>query len=166
MFSIYMKIAALLALVAALTAGYFAIEHRGVVKGRAEIQGKWNIANAAQAKAEQEAIAQRNADNAQLKLKQEQDNDRIKQVHRSELAQVRADIARAPRLRVGNGLCPRPATATQTTGTSRGDGADTGGGLVSESVQRAIDDLELRVEEGFATGRACQAFIHANHLAP
>jgi hypothetical protein len=52
----------------------------------------------------------------------------------------------------------------RTVGAGIGNAADTNGRLVSESVQRDIDALKLRVEEAFAAGRTCQPFVLANGM--
>lgn len=65
-FSLYAKIAAVLALVAALTVGYLAIEHRGIVKGRAEVQAKWDEAKAKQIIANDKARTELNDIASQL----------------------------------------------------------------------------------------------------
>jgi len=160
------KILAVFALAAAVVAGYLAWHSHVYNAGKAEIQGKWDKANAERAEAEKRAIVARAKENEQLARQREIDRQRIEKAHHDELAKVRADIARAPGLRVGPGICAGFASSTEAKGTSGSDGADSRTRLVREDIRRDIDALKLRVEEAFAAGRACQAFVAANGMGP
>lgn len=134
--------------------------------GERAVQADWNNANADRAEAEKGAVLARLAENRETFRRQELDNARITKAHNDEIAQIRADLSRAPRLRIGSALCGGPASLAQTTSASGSNGANTAGRLVSESVQRDIDALKLKVEEAFAAGRACQAFVTSNGMTP
>ena len=63
-------------------------------------------------------------------------------------------------------ICAGFAATTETQNATSRDGTDPGIRLVREDIQRDIDALKLRVEEAFAAGRACQAFVVANGMEP
>lgn len=153
------------ALAAAILIGgagfYFGDEY-----GTNSVQVKWNADKVARANAEKAAVLARVSENQQIFRQQEITNHNITKAHDEELAKVRADLSRAPRLRIGSALCNGPASPAQTAGASSGNAADTAGRLVREDVGRDIDALKLRVEEAFAAGRACQAFVTSNGMAP
>lgn len=130
------------------------------------VQAKWNVDKAARATAEKAAVLARVAENHGIFRQQEITSQNITKAHDDELAKVRADLAHAPRLRIGTALCSGPASTAQAPSTSSGNAADSASRLVREDVGRDIDALKLKIEEAFATGRACQAFVTSNGLAP
>jgi hypothetical protein len=130
------------------------------------LQSEWDKETADRKDAENRAVFDRIRNNERIAEQQEIDRQRITKVHHDELAKVRADIARAPGLRVGPGICAGFASGTETKSVGGRDGANTGGGMVREDVRRDIDALKLRVEEAFAAGRACQEVIRSNGMAP
>jgi hypothetical protein len=132
--------------------------------GRHSVQAKWDAAVVAQKAADDAQIEIRNESNRMEARAQADRLTTIQKAHDDELVKVRSSIA-GQRLRVGTALCPA-AGSTDTASTSGGTGTDTGGGLVSENVQRAINDLEVKVESALAAGRAAQAFIRENGMAP
>jgi len=151
-----------LAGLALLVAGYFYAFGRG----EASMKAEWDADNALRTKAENAAILQRAAENKALAETQAETNRLITRSKDAELTKIRADIAGAPRMRIGQSLCGGPAAAAETSSAGGGNGADSGGRLVREDAQRDLDALKLKVEEAFATGRAAQSFIRDNGLAP
>lgn len=69
------------------------------------------------------------------------------------------------RVRVGPGTCG-PAGTADANGTGGSDGADSPGRLVRDDVERDTRALTEAVEQDLATGRACQAFVRENGMAP
>lgn len=134
--------------------------------GAQGVQADWNKDIADRAKAEKAAVLARMSENQGIFRQQEITNQNITKAHNDELAKVRADLSRAPRLRIGSAICGGSARPAQTPGASSGNAADTTGRLVREDVGRDIDALKLTVEEALATGRACQAFVTANGMTP
>lgn len=126
--------------------------------GAQGVQADWNNERADRKEAENRVVFERLRNNERMAEQQDLNNRKITEKHNAELAQVRADIARSPGLRVGPGICAGFAAGTQTKGSSRGDGADPGAGLVREDVRRDLNALKIRVEEALAAGRACQKF--------
>ena len=110
------------------------------------------------------AVLVRTQDNAALTVKQDGFNNTITKAKDAELAPVVKRIY-VDRVRVGPAICG-PASPAETEGTASSDGEDTAGRLVSQRAEEDIRALELQVEDHLATGRACQAFIKANGLAP
>lgn len=138
----------------------------GFVRGIDHEQTKQQVAQTARIKAQDAAILARVADNAALAIKQAANNAAITKAKDEELDTVRAALARAGRLRVGPALCsgtPAPAEASSAGGSLDADPARR---LVPDGIARDIVTLELQVEEAFATGRACQAFLKSNGLTP
>jgi hypothetical protein len=111
------------------------------------------------------AMVARTVDNAALAAQQDQINIKITKAANEELAPVVARIA-TDRVRVGPALCGGPAAPTQAESAGSGDGDHPAGRLVRDDLERDLDALKLRVEEALATGRACQAFVRENGLAP
>lgn len=163
---IYAKVAAAIALLAALVAGYFAIELHGVTQGRAEVQNKWDAETVTRKTAEAAAVIARVAENKQIVDQQQLDNQRITKAHNDEINSVRAAIARAPGLRIGAALCSGFASAPDTVGAGSGDDADPRTRLLPDALDRDIKALILEVEEVASTGRACQSFVRAGGMAP
>lgn len=84
----------------------------------------------------------------------------------AEIAPVAARIA-ADRVRVGAGTCGgTSAGAANPASTGGGNEANPPGRLVRDDVERDTRALDLAVEEDLATGRACQAFVQLNGMAP
>jgi hypothetical protein len=148
---------------AALLLGLFAFGHH---QGAKSVQGQWDSAKAAQLSAENAAILNRTSDNTAMAVTQAETNRILTKAHDAELAQVRTAIATAPRLRIGAGICPRLASAPDPQSAGRSDATDTRGGLLRADLQRDIDALKLQMEDVAATGRAAQAFITDNGMAP
>ncbi len=110
------------------------------------------------------AIVARVRDNAVLSIKQENINQIITRTKNEETAPVVQRIY-VDRVRVGAGTCG-PASAAVTDGASVSDGTDPPGRLVREDVERDTRALTEAVEQDLATGRACQAFVRENGMAP
>jgi hypothetical protein len=116
--------------------------------------------------AENIAILQRVKNNERAVEQNVIDNRRITKEKNDAIDKVRADIASAPGLRVGSAICGGPAAGTEANSTGGGDGENTGGRVVREDVRRDIDAMKLEVENAFAAGRACQAFVRSKGMAP
>lgn len=140
----------------------------GVKVGGDRIQAKWDAAEKSRIAADNAALLSRIRNNERIAEQQELDRQRITKAHHDELAKVRADIARshASGLRVGAAICDGFTRAAEAESASDSHGTNPGGGLVRHDVGRDIAALKLRVEEALAAGRACQAFITAEGMAP
>ena len=110
------------------------------------------------------AIVGRVRDNAVLSIKQDNINQIIARTKNEEIAPVVQRIY-VDRVRVGAGTCGS-ASAAVTDGASVSDGTDPPGWLVREDVERDTRALSEAVERDLATGRACQAFVRENGMAP
>lgn len=110
------------------------------------------------------AVGSRVTENVKVGEKQDKDNVIITEKKHEELAPVIRTIY-VDRVRVGQGVCG-PATASETQGTGGSNSTDPGPRLVSQRTEEDIRALEVKVEESFATGRACQAFLEKNGLTP
>ena len=133
---------------------------------RAVVQAKFDAYITAQALASKEAIDKRTADNTLLKTIQLGTSANIQKVHDNEISTLTASLSAAKRMRVGPNFCPNTSGQTNSNSPGGSDGADTGGRLLSESVDAATKQLILKAEEVAATGRAAQAFIKENGMAP
>src|SRR3982074_1953237 len=92
--------------------------------GAQGVQADWNKANADRANAEKAAVLARVSENQGIFRQQEINNQNITKAHNDELAKVRADLSRAPRLRIGSALCGGPTGTAQTAGTGSGNATD------------------------------------------
>jgi prophage endopeptidase len=110
------------------------------------------------------AIVARVRDNAVLSIKQENINQIITRTKNEETAPVVQRIY-VDRVRVGAGTCGSTSAAA-TDGASVSDGANSSGRLVRDDVERDTRALTEAVEQDLATGRACQAFVRENGMAP
>lgn len=111
------------------------------------------------------AVASRLKENAAVGVKQAATNVAITKAKNEEIAPVRARIA-VDRVRVGPAICSGPTTPTDAKSAASSDGTDSPSRLVRPDIERDIRALKLAVEEDLATGRACQAFLRDNGLAP
>ena len=144
---------------------WWGVSHHYTEVGKAEVQAKWEKDKVARAKAEELAIADRNTKNAQEKERQDVVNKTITEKY-NEINNLRNELATAKRMRIGTAICSqRPSSPAKTTSPESSAPADTGAIVVREDVERDIRALMIRVEESFATGRACQAFIRENGFA-
>jgi len=155
----YGRLALLLALSVALI-GF------GWVKGAHHVRSEWDAATVATERAQSQAITDRLASNARVADKQTAANAAITQEKNHEISILTARVNAASRLRVGPAICGGPAAPTEAPSTSSGDGPDSPGRLVREDIDRDFKALIVAVETDLATGRACQAFVIANGLAP
>ena len=110
------------------------------------------------------AILARVHDNAALSIKQDNINQIITRTKNEEIAPVVQRIY-VDRVRVGAGTCG-PAGAATADGASGSDGTNSSGRLVRDDVERDTRALTEAVEQDLATGRACQAFVRENGMAP
>jgi prophage endopeptidase len=158
----FLGIAAIIAVLAIVAAIFGAGHHMGA-RG---VQAEWDADILKRERAEMIAVAHRLTENKALEATQAENNRLITRTKDDEITKTRAAIVAAPRMRIGPALCSGPAASTEAKSTSGSDGADAGARLVRPDVDRDIRALELKIEEGFSTGRACQAFVVANGLAP
>lgn len=122
---------------------------------------------AERANADAAAVLKRTRENVAQSARQDETNATITKEKDDEIADLRRRLAAAPRLRVGPSICPdRPAAPAQAQGPAGGDSTNPSAGLVSEAADRDLKQLIEAVEQDLATGRACQAFIEKNGLAP
>ncbi len=110
------------------------------------------------------AIITRTHDNAVLSIKQATINTIITETKNAEITPVVQRIY-VDRVRVGAGTCG-PAAAADAQSAGGGDGANPPGRLVRDDVERDTRALSEAVEQDLATGRACQAFVRENGMAP
>jgi len=137
----------------------------GWFNGRSHTESKWRAQVAAIAVAEASAVQARIADNTKLVKQQAADNAVITKAHDEELADVRARLAAASRMRVPS-FCRPAAATTEAASTSGSNGTDPASGLLPRRVDEVFRALVLQTEEVASTARSCQAFLTANGLAP
>jgi len=154
----YRILAAILAMACAVFFGY--------EKGISHEKAKWQAAESARVLAEHDALIKRNADNSRLAAEQAATNAAIIKGKNDEITRLTARVEHLGRLRVGASVCGGTSIAPETTSTGSGNDADPLGRLVSEQADRDFKSLILDVEKDLATGRACQAFVRDNGLAP
>ena len=155
------------ALLAGAAVGGAYLHGHGVTQGREVVQALWDADKAARAKAETKAVAQRVADNAAQAKQQAATARAITKAYDEEINDVRARLAAAERMR-RPAFCasPGPAASADADGSAGGAAADAAGGLLPDAVARDIQAVILQTEEVAATGRACQAFVRENGMAP
>lgn len=110
------------------------------------------------------AVFARVRDNAVESVRQVNINQIITRTKNEEVSPVVERIY-VDRVRVGPGTCG-PASASDANGAGIGDDADSPGRLVRDDVERDTRALTEAVEQDLATGRACQAFVRENGMAP
>lgn len=139
----------------------------GDAQGRAAVQKLWDADKAALVAAESKAVAQRVADNAVLAAQQVATSAAITKAYDEEISTVRARLVAAERMR-RPAFCASagPAAPTGAGGAENGLAADPAGGLLPDAVERDIQALILETEQVATTGRACQAFVRGNGMAP
>lgn len=147
---------------AGLVLAIFGAGHHMGARG---VQIDWDADKLARTSRENDAIRARIEQNTGIAAKQEASNATITKAKNEELAPVVQRIY-VDRVRVGPALCGGSTATAKAESTGSGDGTDTGGRVVSSDLERDLRALEVRVEEALATGRACQAFIRENGLAP
>jgi hypothetical protein len=139
----------------------------GNAQGRAAVQALWEADKKTRAAAETKAVAQRAAENLAQARQQAAKVAAIKKVYDEENNDVRARLAAAERMRKP-AFCASggPAAPAGASGAEGGAAADPAGGLLPDAVERDIQAVILQTEEVAATGRACQAFVRGNGMAP
>lgn len=110
------------------------------------------------------AVFARVRDNAVESVRQVNINQIITRTKNEEVSPVVERIY-VDRVRVGPGTCG-PASASNANGADIGDDADSPGRLVRDDVETDTRALTEAVEQDLATGRACQAFVRENGMAP
>ena len=156
--SLSTKLAAALCAVLFLLGSHWYAYHAGDRNGT-------NALKVASLQASNKLLASRAAENKAETDKQLKINSTVQKAHDDELAQVRANLATAKRLRIGTAICPSAGQANAKSTTS-GNAADTGGGEFRADMDRDIRAAMMRMEEAAATGRACQKFVTDNGMAP
>lgn len=134
--------------------------------GAQGVQADWNKDKANRANAEKSAVLARASENLEIFRRQELDNQKITKDHDDELTKVRADLSRSERMRIGSALCGRSAGSTETASSGSGNATDTAGRVLSPEMDGIFKSLILEMEQAAATGRACQAFVTSNGMAP
>ncbi|PHV51892.1 hypothetical protein CSQ91_12820 [Janthinobacterium sp. BJB301] len=135
-----------------------------VVAFRKGTQEGFDRATSERAARDAVAIVTRARDNAALSLKHDSINRIITKVKNEEVAPVVQRIY-VDRVRVGTGTCG-PASSADTQGAGGSNGPNPPGRLVRDDVERDTRTLTEAVEQDLATGRACQAFVRENGMAP
>lgn len=144
----------------AMTGLWWGVSNHYTDVGRAEVQAKWEGEKKAIKDAETAATLKREKENVLAKEKQDRINQTITEKWNAEIAKLRNDVAIAKRVRVGTALCGQRSSGTAEADSAQSSApADTGTIVVRDDVDRDIRALKIKVEEGFAAGRACQAFI-------
>lgn len=136
-------------------------------QGAAEVQARWNHADAVRAEAESAAIRDRLTENTALAVQQAATNAAITKVHNDEMGIVRRKLAAVVRMQLpafctGTGGVASPAGADSAT---RGAAPDPAGGLLPGRTETDLRTVILSMEETAATGRACQAFVRGDGMA-
>lgn len=139
----------------------------GDAQGRAAVQALWDADKTVRAAAESKAVAQRVAANAALAAQQVAASAAITKAYDEEMSTVRARLAAAERMRRPS-FCASagPAAPAGPSGAGSSPAANSAGGLLPDAVERDIQALILETEQVAATGRACQAFVRGNGMAP
>lgn len=151
--------------IAIIAALFVAAGGFGWVKGAGHVRAEWSAADAKRIHAEDTAITARSQANAAEALRQRDIDDAITKANHEELTPVLSSIA-TDRVHIGPALCGGPAAPAKAESASGGNAADPASRLVSPELESRIRELEERVETALATGRACQAFVRANGMAP
>ena len=139
---------------------------QGNAQGRAAVQALWDADKQIRAAAEIKAVAQRAAENLAQARQQAATALAIKKVYDDEINDVRARLATERMRKPGFCASAGPAAPAGASGPEGGAAADPAGGLLPDAVARDIQALILQTEEVAATGRACQAFVRGNGMAP
>lgn len=148
-------------------AGMLHQRSQGVTQGRAAVQALWDADKKSRAAAETKAVAQRAAENLAQARQQAATALAIKKVYDDEINDVRTRLAAAERMRKPAFCASAGPAAPAGAGGAEGSAAtDPAGGLLPDAVARDIQALILRTEKVAATGRACQAFVRENGMAP
>ncbi len=154
---IYIKIAAALALVAALTAGYFGIRHKGVVAGRAEIQMLWDAQKAADVLAKEKAVNDRLAENDNLRAAYAARDKTRNEIHEQELTTVRRqlDASRNRRVPIAASFCGAAAAREgQAPSASGVEQAASAGGFLPDSFANDLRQLAADADSAVADARS------------
>jgi hypothetical protein len=155
-------LAGTLVLIALLLGAWLGVTHYGDVR----YQAGQAAAIAERAKADKDAIQARTTENATEAVRQVVSNATITEKKHEEIAPVRERIV-TQRVYVGTAVCgDRPAAPAQAESAAGSDSTDPPGRLVRPDVERDLVALKLAVEEDLATGRACQATLRENGMAP
>lgn len=155
------------ALLLAGAAGGSYLHAHGVAQGRAAVQASWDADKAVRKTSETKAVARRAADNLAQAKQQAAASAAITKAYDDEINDVRTRLAAAERMR-RPAFCASagPTAPAGALGASGSPATDSAGGLLPDAVARDIQALILQTEEVAATGRACQAFVRENGMAP
>lgn len=135
------------------------------VAGLTHEKKAWQAADAAKEAKTSAAMVARMQSNATESAKQSEINATITERTHEELSPIVKRIY-VDRVRVGPSLCGGTPPTAQTESAGSSNAADPPGRLVPDQLEGRIRELEIRVEEALATGRACQAFVRENGMAP
>ncbi|WDZ98001.1 hypothetical protein Herbaro_09530 [Herbaspirillum sp. WKF16] len=135
--------------------------------GAGRIQKKWDLQVQQQKDANDAAIQLRREQNRAIGAEQALVSANIQKGHDDEMAQVRADLRKPKRLRLGPQWCGAGAAgAAQASGAAGSDAAGAGGRVLSPELDAAVKSLINQAEDAAGTARAAQAFIRQNGMAP
>ncbi|MFJ3316103.1 hypothetical protein ACIPLR_12140 [Herbaspirillum huttiense] len=137
------------------------------IHGAGRVQAKWDAQVRQQAAAAEAAMELRREQNRAIGAEQALKSAQIQKGSDDEMSQVRADLRKPKRLRLGAAWCDggTPGRA-QASGPAGGDAAGTAGRLLPPELDSAVRALIGQAEEAAATARAAQAFIRENGMAP
>lgn len=134
--------------------------------GNRRYQDGHDDAIAARAKVDADVVLTRTNENTAQAAHQASSNATITEKKHEEIQPVRERIV-TRRVYVGSALCgDRPAAPAEAQGAAGSDSADPPSRLVRSDVERDLVALKLAVEEDLATGRACQAVLQDEGMAP
>ncbi|MFJ3045327.1 hypothetical protein ACIPEN_05820 [Herbaspirillum chlorophenolicum] len=135
--------------------------------GAGRIQKKWDTQVKQQATATEAALELRREQNRAIGAEQALASAKNQKAHDDEIAKVRADLRNSERLRLGAAWCDGATPGSAEAGSaSISNGADTGGRLVREDLDRDLKALMDKVETALGAGRSAQKFIRDNGMAP
>ncbi|MFJ3045315.1 hypothetical protein ACIPEN_05760 [Herbaspirillum chlorophenolicum] len=135
--------------------------------GAGRIQKKWDLQVQQQKDVNDAAIDLRREQNRAISAEQALASAKNQKAHDDEIAKVRADLRNSERLRLGAAWCDGATPGSAEAGSaSISNGADTGGRLVREDLDRDLKALMDRVETALGAGRSAQKFIRDNGMAP
>ena len=135
--------------------------------GAGRIQKKWDLQVQQQKDANESALELRREQNRAQAAEQALRSAQIQKGHDDEMAKVRADLRNSERLRLGAAWCDGGAPgAAQASGAGGGNAPNTAGRLLPADLDAAVKAKLEEMEQVAATGRAAQAFIIQNDMAP
>ncbi len=162
--SLYVKLIALVALLAALIASLWGFQHAGVSQGRAEVQAKWDKEKREQAEADKAALFTRIKNNERIAEQQALNDERIRNENKVEIAAIRAAYARPAGLRLPASGCSGSAAGVEAESASGGNAAFARTVALPPAIERDLQELMQEADIVVANCRATQSFIRVNRL--